>query len=100
MLRGVAAVFEEDINQDESILPGKELHVLTASSGYNEPHLALSAATQLYREAPEDTLIGWVGPYTSAACETTQDLIHGLGQPQISYGCALAALSNKARFPV
>ena len=101
MLQSVAAVFEEDINQNGSILPGKEVRVLTARSGYAKPHLALSAVTMLYREAPEEaTLIGWVGPYSSAACSPTQDLIHGLGQPQISYGCAQAALSNKDRYPV
>ena len=101
MLQSVAAVFEEDINQDGSILPGKEVRVLTARSGYAQPHLALSAVTKLYREAPEEAaLIGWVGPFTSAACPPTQDLIHGLGQPQISYGCTAAALSNKYRYPV
>ena len=100
MLRSVAAVFEEDINQNEQMLPGKEVRVLTASSGYNTPHLALGAVTQLYREAAEDTLIGWVGPFSQTACPPTQDLIYGLGQPQISYGCTAEALSNKKRFPV
>ena len=101
MLRSVAAVFEEDINQNEQILAGKEVRVLTASTGgMEEPHLALGAVTHLYREAAEDTLIGWVGPYTELACPPTQDLIHGLGQPQISYGCTRATLSNKDRFPV
>ena len=101
MLQSVAAVFEEDINQDESILPGKEVRVLTARSGYAQPHLALSAVTKLYREAPEEaTLVGWVGPFVNAACPPTQNLIHGLGQPQISYGCSQTALSNKDRYPV
>ena len=93
-------MFEEDINQDESILPGKEVSVLDARSGDNEPHVALGAVTQLYSQASEGMLIGWVGPYGDAACPATQDLIHGLHQPQISYGCAQTALSNKDRFPV
>ena len=45
-------------------------------------------------------MIGWVGPFNVDACMATQDLIHGLGQPQISYGCTPAALSNKDRYPV
>ena len=101
MLQSVAAVFEEDINQVESILPGKQVKLLTARSGYAQPHLALSAVTKLYRESPKEaTLIGWVGPFNKAACPPTQDLIHGLGQLQISFGCSSAALSNKDRFPV
>ena len=100
MFRSVAAVFEEDINRNEQLLAGKEIRVLTARSGYDTPHLALRAVTQLYREVAQGTLIGWVGPFDSEACPPTQDLIHGLEQPQISYGCIQAALSNKARFPV
>ena len=101
MLRSVAAVFEEAINQNEQILAGKEVRVLTASTGGSgELHLALGAVTHLYREAAKDTLIGWVGPSTETACPPTQDVIHGLGQPQISYGCTRMDMSNKNRFPV
>ena len=101
MLQSIAAVFAEYINRDESILPGKEVRVLTARSGYEQPHPALSAVTKLYREAPgEAALIGWVGPFSITACPPTQDLIHGLRQPQISYGCSQTALSNKDRYPV
>ena len=100
MLRSVVAVFEADIHQDEQILRGKELRVLYANSGNSEPHVALSAVTQLYSEVPQGTLIGWVGPWSNVACPPTQDLIRGLSQPQISYGCTNRELSDKARFPV
>ena len=99
MLRSTAAIFEEDINRNGQILPGTKVSVLSASSGYASPHTALGAVTKLYSEA-EGTLVGWVGPWSNMACPPTQDLIRGLGQPQISYGCTQTAMSSKARFPV
>ena len=84
-----------------NILPDRQVSVLPALTGYASPHKALGAVTKLYNEVPKDsTLIGWVGPFTASACQSTQDLIHGLRQPQISYGCSQSALSNKKRFPV
>ena len=99
MLKSAAAVFEEDINQNDHILPGAKVSVLSASSGAASPHTALSAVTRLHSEAAGD-LVGWVGPWYNSACKPTQDLIRGLGQPQISYGCQSAALSSKTRYPV
>ena len=100
MLESAAAVFERDINQNQQLLPGIKVSVRSASAGDAEPHVALGAATRLYSEADKGTLVGWVGPYSTESCETTHDLIRGLGQPQISYGCISAALSSRRRFPV
>ena len=100
MLESAAAVFERDINQNQQLLPGIEVSVRSASAGNTEPHIALGAATRLYSEADKGTLVGWVGPFAEESCKTTHDLIRGLGQPQISYGCTSAALSSRRRFPV
>ena len=56
MLRSVAAVFEEDINQNEQLLAGAEVRVLTARSGHDTPHLAVRAVTQLCREVAEESV--------------------------------------------
>ena len=85
MVRGVIAVFQEDINRDDSILPGHEVSVMHADSGNYEPHVALRAATTLFSDvqASTGTLIGWLGPYWDTSCIATQPLIRGLNQPQL-----------------
>ena len=74
MLQSVAAVFEDDINEDAHILHGTQLSVRSAASGFASPHEALGAVTKLYGEVPKDsTLIGWVGPFSNLACQSTQE---------------------------
>ena len=102
MVRGVIAVFQEDINRDDRILPGHEVSVMHGNSGNYEPHVALRAATTLFSDiqASTGTLIGWLGPFRDTSCIATQPLIRGLNQPQLSYGCQAVSLSSKGEFPV
>jgi len=57
---------------------------------------AIAALTLMLEERPVNAVIG---PWCSAACESTAYLTAGRDIPQIAYSCTSAELSDKTKFP-
>ena len=57
---------------------------------------AIAALTRMLEDGHVDAVIG---PWCSAACESTAYLTAGRDIPQISYSCNSAELSDKTKFP-
>ena len=70
-----------------------EVHLRETECDYSKSVATLS---MIMEEFPVD---GIIGPHCSKACASTADLANGRDVPQISYSCASAELSDKARYP-
>ena len=89
---GAAALAVERINADKDLLAGRRLEYSWADSGCSAKQGLAAMGKLLEGESRVDAVIG---PGCSSACEVTSYLSGGQGVPQISWGCALPALSDK-----
>ena len=92
---GAAALAVNQVNADQSLLPGCILAYRWADSGCSAEQ-GLAAMGKLLGGASRVDAV--IGPGCSSACEVTGYLSGGQGIPQISWGCTAVSLSNKEQY--